>query len=258
MSLGRFSEGEAQLRASLDRARELGQSRLIGHVLHHIAHARSRAGDFRQSRSYHAEALEVQTAIKDPFEVALAAICLAEDEYRAGNVVTAVSLATDGLRGIRFRKGSAALVPALNNLAEYLVALDRYDEARPYAREMLEVARELEHTIGLVVSLQHLAAIEMLSLGAERRRNRWAARLFGFVEAYFRARGGFPSDAETLQVEFDRLRAALREAFDVSELTALMAAGAAMTEDEAVEEAGRLAERRDERDQIVVDVAPAR
>ena len=86
-------------------------------------------------------------------------------------------------------------------------------------------------------ALQHLAAITSLrpqvgarpAGGLER-----AARLLGFVDACFVATGATRDELE--EEERDRAFAALRDALSVGGVAKLAAEGAALTEEQAVEE----------------------
>jgi hypothetical protein len=62
-----------------------------------------------------------------------------------------------------------------------------------------------------------------------------AARLFGFVDARLATMGGL--EYPGLQREFDRALAVLRDALEADDLAHLIAAGAMMTEDEAIDQA---------------------
>ncbi len=94
-----------------------------------------------------------------------------------------------------------------------------------------------------VPSLRHLALAALLSPRVEVRRTpaeyAGVARLLGFVEVRWRM---LQIDEESgLQHEYDKALGILRDGIGHHELTRLMTAGAAMTEDEAFAQAHALA-----------------
>jgi hypothetical protein len=102
-------------------------------------------------------------------------------------------------------------------------------------REALDVARE--HRLDNVVdaALECLAIIPVLRpQGAERNLAAYtqAARILGFVDARSRARGARLKDERTL-----RGLGALREALGTDAVAELMSEGAALTEEQALDEA---------------------
>ena len=82
----------------------------------------------------------------------------------------------------------------------------------------------------------HFRSDEMKSRKDDRpARLARAARLVGYVDLRFAALGAVRQYTE--QQEYDRVREALRGAFDPDELASLVAEGGTMTEDRAVNEA---------------------
>src|SRR5215469_13121661 len=80
-----------------------------------------------------------------------------------------------------------------DNLAAYLVALGRYDEARRYATEALDISGRFRFAAQQAWALQHLAALAALSPCAEHKRSEQlsrAATLMGFVDARYASMGG--------------------------------------------------------------------
>jgi hypothetical protein len=127
-----------------------------------------------------------------------------------------------------------------DNVAAYLVALGRYDEARRYARDALDISARFRFAAQQAWALQHLAAVAALRTHVEGERSEHLSRaavLMGFVGARYSAIGGAlePTD----QWEYDRITAALRTALQAEDLDALTARGALLREDEAIAEALR-------------------
>ena len=129
------------------------------------------------------------------------------------------------------------LSATLGNAAAYLLAADRYQEARNLARESLRHARVVGRTRTVKWTLQHLAAIAVLSNDRDRKDPTLAraTNLIGFVDGL----AGQPAYVRdhTEQQEYDRTISVLREVFDDDELAKLMSAGKEWSEDQAVAEA---------------------
>jgi tetratricopeptide (TPR) repeat protein len=169
------------------------------------------------------------------------AASLAENEYDAGDSDTALRLTVDVLathRALNSSPTAPGIAAALANMATYYVALGRYDEARAQANEALELARGLRLVALVALSLRHIALVLMLGPQSQRGRTSdeytGAARLFGFLDAHVTALS--PADFG-LQHEYDRALSVLRDAIGADDLTRLMAVGATMTEDEAIDQA---------------------
>ncbi len=235
--LGRVAEAETLLSGALGTARRLGTTRLAGFVLENIAFAHSLAGEHVEARSYYAKALATFRSAGDERSAAISAGNLAEAEFHSGNRELALRLAQSSLEP--YDRLEPIRVVALANIAAYLIALDRYDEAQAYAIRALELAGERRQPVALAWALQHLAAVAGLRppLEAEVRVEQLlqAARLLGFVDVRLASLGA-PRQRTELQ-EYERVSAALRAALPSDELERQTSAGAAMSEDAAMTEA---------------------
>jgi predicted ATPase len=233
VNLGRVAEGEPFLHSALDALRPLGVNVLTAQTLQDIAVARSSVGDISSARAYLSEALANFTAIGGQAFALIAVGSLAEIEFRAGNAERAVQL----MPALPQHVPPWYLVRYLLSLTAYLIACDRWDEAHERAREALEVARETQHDASLVWAIQHLTAIAALStpgdgkVSAARFHN--ATRLLGYVDSRTADLGASREYAE--QQEYDRVLRTLRCKIDTKDLVRLMAGGAVMTADQAVE-----------------------
>jgi hypothetical protein len=153
----------------------------------------------------------------------------------AGEVAPAIELARAQIPKLRMFGYQRILVVALNNLAAYLTAGDRWDEARAHAREALAIAVETEIDVALAWSMQHLSAIAALSPSSpdDLSRPERAAQLLGYVDARLAALGSPRTAPE--QNEYDRARTALTTSLGSAAISRLLAAGAALTPARAVE-----------------------
>jgi tetratricopeptide (TPR) repeat protein len=233
LCLGRFAEGEQLLRGVLEKARSLQDRRLFGEALENIAYAQSSSGNLAEARAYIAEALDVWHSLGAERKASNAEVILAEAEFRAGYVERAIGLVTTALLRLR-QIDHGRVMPAIINLAAYLIACDRWGEAQAVACEALGLAQETQRTVYRAWALQHVAAVAALSANAESDLAKLAtsARLIGYVDARIAV---LASPREyTEQQEYDRVRTVLRDALGSEEMERLMTAGAGMMEDQAV------------------------
>jgi tetratricopeptide (TPR) repeat protein len=239
--LGRTREAEPLLRAALETARTLADRRLTANVLMTMGWGGSADRDFARARAHLTEALGIAKVLGDELFAASVAASLAENEFAAGNPEAALRLAVEVIATLRVLNPAAAmpgLVATLTNVATYLVALDRYDEAQVRANEAVELARGLGLGAMASLSLRILALVAVLKPPVEGRSTSeelaGAARLFGFLGPRLSI---VEPEKYGLQREYDRALAVLRGAVGADVVTQLMAAGATMTDDEAIDQA---------------------
>jgi predicted ATPase/transcriptional regulator with XRE-family HTH domain len=241
--LGRADEAEPLLQEALEVARSLGERRLAANVLQVVGWARSAGGDFAAARVALTEASELANALGAEFLAVSVAASLAENEYDAGDPDTALRLSVDVLATLRALNASPTapgVAATLTNMATYLVSAGRYDEARVHATEALELARGLR-LVGLIsLSLRHLVIVAILEprSGTQPASPDYptAARLFGYLDARLNS---VAPEEYGLRREYDRAREVLRTKLGSRDLALLAAAGASMTEDEALARATR-------------------
>jgi non-specific serine/threonine protein kinase len=237
--LERIAEGETQLRAALATAEALGLRKTAVGALITLATARRFAGDAAEARARLAEALAAARATGFDRQAALVALDFAELEFEGGDVNAALRLVSKALDEYRGQRNASPLANGLSNMAAYLVALERYPEARSAARDALTLGRDVQGEVQVAFTVQHLAAISGLRPADHAVRARddrlRAARLLGYADARFAALGAVREHTE--QQEYHKLLAALRDAFGDDALAKLMAEGSAWTEDHAAAEA---------------------
>jgi tetratricopeptide (TPR) repeat protein len=235
---GRIAEGEALVRNALAVARSSGVRKLIAPAINALAQARYLASDLTAARGFFRESLAMYKGAGRERPATAVAINLAEAEFQAGDIESALQLGRDAIDVLRANNMWVALAGALGNHSAYLVALSRYEEARSTAREALALARDAEFGAYVAWALQHLAAIAALrgSDGSVERLDdlRSAARILGFVDARF-AQLESPRQY-TEQQEYDKILPVLRDALGADH-DALMREGQQWSEDHAVAEA---------------------
>ena len=234
--LGRLVEGERRLEGVLPIARaEGGAPKLLGHIIRQLAQTRFLGRDFAGARQRFTEAYKIFAAAGADWPVSMAAGDLAEVAFIEGDSLTALRFAGEALSGARAGNHLTSVASHLQNIAAYLIPLARFDEARTYAREACQLARELEITFCLIFTIQHLAAVAAMRPGATSEDASRAARLLGFVEGgleRLEVRREF-----TEQRAYDAIVVALGGFFDEAELATYVAEGKAWPEERAFEEA---------------------
>jgi predicted ATPase/transcriptional regulator with XRE-family HTH domain len=237
--LGRMTEAKRVLEEALQRARELGHRRLVAYLLRLRGLASAFGGDFVDARGYVAEALAILEAMDYGHEVAWALDDLGEYEFLAGNADLALQHATDALAAFRTFNDALGVAGALDCMAIYLIPLARFGEAEQCVREALDLARDRQWEVKVASGLQILGAIAALRphVDAERTTKTHArvARLFGFADAHFAATGS--RRIPLMAWQYSRVLSVLRESLGVESLAKLMAEGAAMNEEQAVQAA---------------------
>jgi predicted ATPase/DNA-binding XRE family transcriptional regulator len=239
--LGRSVEAEQMLLEALTHLRKLGAGRHLAYALSAMSIICSANGDFTAARSYVAEAIAIYKALGAHRTLAYSiADALIEVELDAGNPELAFQSALDVLPTLRTLNDATIVAGTLNTMSACRISLADYDRAEAYARESLAISTELHSSAYVARSLQRLATVAVLRAQSahEPRAEPYAraTRLFGFVDACLAALG---SRRDTLhdRQEYERAMAVLRNAMSSDQLAKLMNEGAAMSEEQVIDEA---------------------
>jgi predicted ATPase len=244
--LGQASRGESLLIEALDTARYLGKDRTLAGILLALAFARSAGQDLAGARAFAAEAHSICVTMGFERAAAMVICNLAEIESRAGNAEAAITLAFEAIYTLRQLSQLFFVANSLNNVASYLIALARYNEARVFAREALTLSYERGWRATSALSVQNLTAAAMLQTAGTCEATcdkcaSAAARLLGSVDATL---NDLLEVARTHseQEEYDRVLALLSDTLGEDKLAKLMLDGAAIAQNQVVEQALRLAD----------------
>jgi predicted ATPase/transcriptional regulator with XRE-family HTH domain len=235
VGLGRHSEAMTLLEEALRVTRGFGDNR-HGWALRGVAAAYAAAGKFFEARRYAEEALQLYLKHYNKAEIAWVYHDFNEYEYCSGNAEAALAYGFKMLEMATAAHGGARIIASTQNgIACALIALKRYDEAADRAITALRIAQEHQEA-HLGEALQNLAAITALREDASAQRQlharRDAARILGYLDLRFAATGSSRGLRTTKQR--DNIFAFLRDALGSEVMGALLAEGAAMTEDVAV------------------------
>jgi predicted ATPase/class 3 adenylate cyclase len=233
--LGSIAEGEASLQTALEVLRREHGHKSIGSALSALGTARIMEGDIPAARALLKEAAGIYEATGALGRLPAVLSLLAEAEFRAGDAQEAASVASRGLAAYRALNSGPNMVNLLYNLAAYLTALERYDEARANAGEALLLAREEQAEADVAFTVQHLAAIMALRPDTSQDARERAARLLGFSDERL---GALDAPREyTEQLEYDKIIATLRQTLGQQRFSELMAEGKHWNEERAMAEA---------------------
>jgi tetratricopeptide (TPR) repeat protein len=147
---------------------------------------------------------------------------LAETEFALGNSESAAARAQENLGNEALLKSPEMHATQAANLAVYLFALGKSDDALAAALDAIRYGTGSF----VAVPLQHIAAI--ISPTEPKR----AARLLGYVDAAFKSAAFSRQYTETYT--YNKLLASLNEALDADALTEYMRDGASMNDKHAV------------------------
>ena len=238
--LGRSEEAEQTLREALTQLRQLGVPKRLAYALRVMGSVCRANGDLTGARSHVAEAIAIYNALGAQRMTAFTiADDLAEIELGAGNAGLARQYLSDALPILRTFDDGMPAAMALNTMSACCVALADYDEAESYPRESFVFSSESHSSAHGAYALQRLAAVAALRpQGASEHvaeAHEHAARLFGFVDARLAAFGS-PREFHNRH-EYERVLAVLFGAMASDRVACLMQAGAAMSEEEAFEQA---------------------
>jgi predicted ATPase len=228
---GRTQEAETAIEGALELSRESGLTRTPIQVLALTNRAvlADVCGRSNEARKSYAEALSLATELGDDHGATTIRINMAELEFQEGNAAGALELVAE-VEERRGRPGADRLVvSALQNGAAYRFALGDIAGARISAIDALQHARGV-FALNVAVSIQHLATVAIRN-GDVRR----GGRLLGYVNAWFLNESYVRESTE--QRAYEVLLMALREKLSDSEIEALAAEGAKLSEDQAAAEA---------------------
>lgn len=225
--LGAFSEGEVASQRALSLCRELGDRRAIAAILNNVAGGLMFAGQPAKAKAAMLEILDLVRQLGHERGVFIALMNLAEMEFQLGEIESAVARARENLEDDSTRADAALLSLQRSNLAAYLIALNRFDEARSQGLGALQIACDSGSNVRAAIALQHVGAT---LAHADPKR---AGQLLGHVESVFTANGYVREYAE--RYTHDRLVSTLRETLSPDDITKLAHEGAALTEAQAAE-----------------------
>jgi predicted ATPase/class 3 adenylate cyclase len=220
-------EAKAAATEALAVARALGDRRLLADALRRCAQA-FEADGMDRVREMHAESVALFRSLGHDDETARALQWWGMWEAENENY----SIAAERLVEAKQLAGEELAVALADDIAACYLVIGDLARAEPIIREALELAVKLAHPIHVPFAISYVAAVARDRDAAE------AARLIGYAEERLRA-ADFQLSPYDCAI-FAGLREALRTALSEAELSQLFAAGAALSEGEAIARATAL------------------
>ena len=230
LRLGNFAQADADLQRSLKLSKEFDDARGVARTLGSIAVSLEMTGRPQEGRKVMLEVLEMARQAGDQRVIGVTLINLAEAEFALGDMKSAESRLQELLTSSVAQKNGRLRANTKANLAVYLLAQHREDEARTIARAAVMDAREAGDAGIEACAIQHLAA--MLPIAESRT----AAKLLGYVDGVFAS--GYRRE-HTERYTHDLLMSSLHRTLSNDEITSFGREGAALSDVQAVRLATR-------------------
>jgi predicted ATPase len=234
LQAGRIDDAKSANERAFEVCKESGltTSRRYAAALSLRAHICAAMDRLDEARPYFAEALSLLAALGEEHESNIIRLNMGELEYSAGEFRRALEYADAALEASRRVGSRHREASALVNAAAYRLTLEDRDGAFANARDALRLS-SWASPIEVAAAIQHLATIAALD-----GETRHAARLRGYVDAWYRAEG-LERDLTELRT-YEMLTAALSAQLSEDVLAALADQGARLSEPEAIAEANSL------------------
>jgi len=227
IKLGQLSAAQSELAEAesipgLPRSAQLSLSEARAHVSLATGDLDAAALALNENLFYHRELGNVRG-------VNVVLLSVAEVEFLQGRREDAIETLRGILSTLETAPDDQVFVTVLENLAYYLVAVDRLAEGEHHAREVIRTLAPHEPRHGLV-----LGSIEVIALvEATKRDAGLAATLSGYVDAGFTSMGYERTGSPKLI--YDRLTTLLREKLSEDERGRLRAEGAGLSPEAALQ-----------------------
>jgi predicted ATPase len=233
LTLNRLDDAERAFQECLELSERAGDAFLSSWQRIFLGRVNTRRGDIERARKLLTQGLETLDRLGLSLDrnrwVALAAH--ARLEQVAGHLELAIALCREGLRVTQLTQDPLGGVQIEYFLAVLLLSSGADEEARAHGVAALKMSQQELLPHGIAPSIQLLAGV-----AAFRGLPELAARLHGYTEMRFNNQSHYPRDT-FIEVDPERFIGTLRKHFGEAELTALMADGAAWSEERAIQEA---------------------
>jgi tetratricopeptide (TPR) repeat protein len=232
----RFAEAKRLIRKTLTLSKRTGERHVLAYAYRCLAFIIGTESP--AARRCLTKAIQLYEAANDSLTASSTLCELGGFEVSGGDPNAGLAHLGEALEIDRARNDVAAVTRVLGELATNLIDVNRYSDAQRYAREALDLARRHHLDFEIIVNLYFLVKIAVLQSTASANAfdvYAAAARVLGYADARLALIGS--SRNVFVQGLYEAVLVALRGVFDVDHLAALMAEGATMSEEEAVEAA---------------------
>jgi predicted ATPase/DNA-binding CsgD family transcriptional regulator len=227
---GRQHDADAACSRAISVLRSFDDKSAVAQCLDQQGTIQLHLGNFAAARALYSQSLAAHRNLEDETGTARVLGNLGELEFAVGDVESALNFAEEALEIDTRGKNMWYLAIRRCNSAAYRLALGDIEGANTAARVGLEWSRRAQDSMMVAIALQHLALI-----GARHGAFSTAARLIGFVDRQLTILG--LDRGSTEKWGYEQLMTAFREHFREAEIEALVAEGAAWTEEQAIDAA---------------------
>ena len=231
----RFAEAKRLIRKMLTLSKRTGERHVLAYAYRCLAFIIGTESP--AARRCLTKAIQLYEAANDSLTASSTLCELGGFEVSGGDPNAGLAHLGEALEIDRARNDVAAVTRVLGELATNLIDVNRYGDAERYAREALDLARRHHLDFEIILNLWVLVAIAVLAPPSADALDGYAnaARALGYADARLALMGSSRTvDGQTI---YESALTALRGVFDADRLAGLMAEGAAMSEDDAVEAA---------------------
>jgi predicted ATPase/DNA-binding XRE family transcriptional regulator len=225
--IGRLDESEQVLNEAMTLHQSSPQREGLAATLRSFGEIWRVRGEVDRARKCYSEALALYVSIGSVCVRAGILSNLAELEFSRGETERAIVLASQARETSARLNDQRTIGSTEANLAAYLIATNRWGAAAGHARAALRKLADGSPPLFRLAAIEHLAVIA--GLGGDVTR---AAKLFGYTDSRIHALG--ESRTPTEECGCRRLAAILLDRFESGELAERLAAGARMSETEAI------------------------
>jgi predicted ATPase/DNA-binding CsgD family transcriptional regulator len=229
---GDYAKARTLMEEGVGLARETGSHTLLGFALSFSGRAVLEAGDVLTARPLFEQALALPREMGHKGNIALALFGLGRVSCALGDAPAALALLEEALTVAHESQDKLIIVQSLYELGRFNRLQGEHERAKALHHEALALQIQIGHTPGVAQSLEALAG-----LAAEQGHGEYAARLFGAAHSLRDAIHYVRSPAD--QPDYDADVAQAREAMSSGDFDTAWAAGAALSQDEAVAYARR-------------------
>ena len=202
LNQGHYDEARANYESTLQMLLDLGQTELIGHTTHCLAHVYQLEGRLTEARPLYEESLAFKRTHTDLFSQTMTMNNLANVLMDMGELDGARKLHEEALEIRRTLEAPQAIAQTLHNLGNVVFARSEYEMAKKYLREAAKVNLTLQDTHSLALTLQSFGDI-----AAKTGYPNSAAVIWGASDGLRQLVGAptYAHDRERHQAEFKRI-----------------------------------------------------
>jgi predicted ATPase len=219
---GRLDDAREPAREAMQRARALGEPRVLVAVLRRCASALA-PPQIEEARALFREALDVARSVQEPEEACMVLDWWSSHEAASGDIERAIDLA---LQGLACARDASAQIALEMKIAGWMIALERFPGAQPHAARALELTAHASSPLARSLALAYWAGLHAATDPSG------AATLFGYAQARLNLLEWTPQADDELALR--NIRREIQSRVGPGRFDALLEGGAAVDESVAL------------------------